>query len=523
MASNKTRTITASATMNNTEETIVFNSASAITFTLNAATNTGRHFKLINIGAGTVTVTAYDEDTINGSSTLALATGKNGDLDDVADETWIFEFTSALEVNRGGTGLSGTNVTNIFYVDGGRTDTYTADGSQLRPYATIDDALTVINAAALVKQNASEYDEAQYVINIAQGEYDDNLTIGNVKYLRFNMEGVVISGDITHTTTMVGGTADYYYSRLEFFGATGVRPEKGMPARITGDITGTRNNDSLMYVSFSGVNITGDLSYETNGTWVLHFANCRVEGDVSCSDSAVALIETTGKTEFKGSIAAAEDAETAISLYNVDNCKFDVINIDNANGSRITNCIFNDATTISGGNIAIDGVSYKSLVGQTETLTGATIVPLDQLLPTAAGVYSTKTVKKTIGGVGVAGCDFNFATAANQNEQPIDLGAIVPALARVVDIFLHTEAEFTGAVTLVADVGPTTGDGSYISSATIFAADAILAAAAASMPLAAPDAAATHVWVNATPGANWSLVTAGKVSVYVTYIDVTSI
>jgi hypothetical protein len=35
---------------------------------------------------------------------------------------------------------------------------------------------------------------------------------------------------------------------------------------------------------------------------------------------------------------------------------------------------------------------------------------------------SVQTVKKTIGGVGVAGCDFNFATAANQNEQAIDLG-----------------------------------------------------------------------------------------------------
>ena len=523
MASKKIRTLTASATMNNTEETIVFNATSAITFTLNAATNTGRHFKLINIGAGSVTITPYDEDTINGATSLVLTTGENGDLDDIADETWIFEFTAALDIERGGTGIKTTNANNTIYVDGSRTDTYTADGSQLRPYKTILAALTVINAAALVKQTASEYDEAQYVLNIAQGEYDDNLTISNVKYLRFNMEGVVISGDITHTTTIVGGTADYYYSRLEFFGATGVRPEKGMPARISGDITGTRNNDSLMYVSFFGVNTTGDISYETNGTWVLHFANCRVEGRLSCSDSAVALVETTGKTEFKGSIAAAEDAETAISLYNVDNCKFDVINIDNANGSRITNCIFNDAVTISGGNVSIDGVSYKSLVGQTETLTGATIVPLDQLLPTAAGIYSTKTVKKTIGGVGVTGCDFNFATAENTTEQPIDLGAIVPALGRVVDIFLHTESEFTGAVTLVADVGPTTGDGSYISSATIFAADAILAVANDSALLAAPDAAATHVWVNATPGANWNLVTAGKVAVYVTYIDVTSI
>lgn len=55
---------------------------------------------------------------------------------------------------------------------------------------------------------------------------------------------------------------------------------------------------------------------------------------------------------------------------------------------------------------------------------------------------AVKTVKKTIGGVGVADCDFNFATAANANEQVIDLGAIVPALARVLDVKAHTSVAF---------------------------------------------------------------------------------
>ena len=136
---------------------------------------------------------------------------------------------------------------------------------------------------------------------------------------------------------------------------------------------------------------------------------------------------------------------------------------------------------------------------------------------------SLRTAAYTIGGVSVADCDFNFVTAANQNEQPIDLGAIIPALARVVDIFIHTSAEFTGAITLVADVGLTTGAADFIASATIFAADAILATADASMPLLAPAAAAQHVWVNSTPGANWSNVTAGKATVYVTFIDVTNV
>jgi hypothetical protein len=132
-----------------------------------------------------------------------------------------------------------------------------------------------------------------------------------------------------------------------------------------------------------------------------------------------------------------------------------------------------------------------------------------------------KTVKKTIGGVGVTGCDFNFATAANTNEQVIDLGAIVPAKARVIDVFTFTDAVFTGATTLVAETGSSSSGNQYIASATIYATSAFT-----SMPHTAslnivPVVAAGNVFVAATPGANWSNVTAGKVSVYVTFVDVT--
>ena len=134
-----------------------------------------------------------------------------------------------------------------------------------------------------------------------------------------------------------------------------------------------------------------------------------------------------------------------------------------------------------------------------------------------------KTVKATIGGVGVAGCDFNFVTALNQNEQPIDLGAIIPAKAIPLHVYLFTNNVFTGAITLVADVGIASGGAEFIASATIYAANAVLAPAAGSVPLVPPLATAQRVWVNATPGANWNLVTAGKVTVYVTFIDINNL
>lgn len=61
-----------------------------------------------------------------------------------------------------------------------------------------------------------------------------------------------------------------------------------------------------------------------------------------------------------------------------------------------------------------------------------------------------KTVKKTIGGVGVEDCDFNFATAANANQQNLDLGAIIPAFARVLDIKTVTKEAFNSKSIAIA-------------------------------------------------------------------------
>jgi hypothetical protein len=55
---------------------------------------------------------------------------------------------------------------------------------------------------------------------------------------------------------------------------------------------------------------------------------------------------------------------------------------------------------------------------------------------------NVKTLKYSIGALGVAGCDANFATAANVTEQCFDLGAVIPAFARVLDVKTVTSAAF---------------------------------------------------------------------------------
>ena len=158
------------------------------------------------------------------------------------------------------------------------------------------------------------------------------------------------------------------------------------------------------------------------------------------------------------------------------------------------------------------GINFRQMSDAIQTLNAAN-----------AASNTVKTIKKIIGGVGVSGCDFNFATAANTTEQVIDLGTIIPAYTRILDVFTYTLETFTGATTLVAEAGTASSGHELLGSATIYAKDAVVAPADLAHQLINPGATAKHIYLSATPGANWSGVTAGKLVIYITYIDFSAI
>ena len=136
---------------------------------------------------------------------------------------------------------------------------------------------------------------------------------------------------------------------------------------------------------------------------------------------------------------------------------------------------------------------------------------------------TTFTVKKKIGWSGASGMDFLLPATLDTAVDQIDLGAIVPAFAKVVDVQVITKTGSVfsdGATTLAASIGNVTGGTQFASSGTIYAINAILPSS--SVP--ARVATASHVWLtNVTPGAYWSKQTAGEYDVYVTYIDASSL
>ncbi len=404
---------------------------------------------------GTIpTTTGYFQ---KGCNIINLSNGKSyRNTGTIASPVWNDEDDiSTSEISDGAvtipklaTGIASAPV-STFYVDGSRTDTYTETGSEIAPYKKLSTCITAINAlvTAQLAVGVPEYAaNCRYVINVANktgGTYSDNLAIGNVKYLRINLNGAEISGNITYTTTMVGGTADQYYSKLEFFGGNGVRAEKGNSGRITGSITATRNNDSLSYISFNGINTAGDIGFATNGTWVVHFNNCKVAGRMTTADSALVLIETTGWNEITGHLANATDATAAISLYNATNTEFDLINIDNANSSRVTNCKFGSTTTITGGTFAVDANSYKSLLAQTPTLTGSTISLLDGIIPDTTTAAQEEVT--TTGAISIATFLTTIDTTAGATAYTLANGSKIGQVKKILLRVDNGDATVTGA------------------------------------------------------------------------------
>jgi hypothetical protein len=133
-----------------------------------------------------------------------------------------------------------------------------------------------------------------------------------------------------------------------------------------------------------------------------------------------------------------------------------------------------------------------------------------------------KTVKTTLGVYGKAGCDFNFTAPVNTTAQNKDLGAIIPAYARVLEVKIVCEEAPTGLTSMALVAGNVSAGAQFLASVQCFSLHTVVATLLALLWTVAPTAAASNIWVQGTPGSNWSLDTTnvGYWSIYTTYIDV---
>jgi hypothetical protein len=134
-----------------------------------------------------------------------------------------------------------------------------------------------------------------------------------------------------------------------------------------------------------------------------------------------------------------------------------------------------------------------------------------------------QTVKRTIGIAGRTGMDFSFASAANSDAQNIDLGAIIPAKARVigVEIVCYEDLGGSGSQEILMRAGNASTGEQFIADISCNVTNEVagIIDATKSAAVIMNYATATNIFIGGNPDANWNTYTYGRWRVYVTYIN----
>ncbi|MFA5424232.1 MAG: hypothetical protein WC374_10285 [Phycisphaerae bacterium] len=420
----------------------------------------------ISDGGDGLTVTSEDQTHAEAVATVPDLGGAAGEfvMKDVVQTVTNKRFTSpkinedvvmsmtATQLNRVGALQYPRN--HVYYADSTRTDTYTEDGSIYRPFKTLAALAAAINAVSVtLLGSAADFELCKFIVNLAPGKYEGDASFLSARYIRVNMEGAEISGNLTIAQEQHGLTD--YYGKIEFYGGNGNRANRGNCGLISGNITFTKTAyDSLAYSVFSGVHISGNLSYgtaavPTHGTWVLCLHNTYFSGTdkfisaYPVGGSECLLIESYGYNYIKAHLAKQDGSATAISLYDCNDTYFDLINITPVENCRVKNCTFNSTTSIvAAKTISLDANSYKSLKTAAPTLTGMTLVPLDGFSVDA--------------GINVRYARALLAIAANTD--PHDTSIVIPAGSIIKNVWLRVTTKEDTGTTKTVDIGISGGD-----------------------------------------------------------------
>ena len=322
----------------------------------------------------------------------------NTDFPKIADvkNGWFYRVTADVTDNAGATytntlqsypagsevAWNGTNWTEmgdasvagaVILVDGNRTDTYTEDGSPLRPYKTLTDALATATAGKTVVaayKTASPYAEnivvpAGVSLEGISGNYtyiDGNITMGtspcSLKY--------IVSAGVTNVLTINGGTTmrDYFsYGRMSLPLATSKAQMWNCHINSTTQKTVTlAHADAEFYSVMGKLSTTGDNRViDSIGKVILDLVE--VTSPAGATQDAV-YSATSGYLRIFNS-----------SVVNLGAAK--AINAANAAGAAAPN-VLNGVIVSSGGANAVSvGTAvtlYDNVSSASGTITGAGIV-----------------------------------------------------------------------------------------------------------------------------------------------------
>lgn len=132
--------------------------------------------------------------------------------------------------------------------------------------------------------------------------------------------------------------------------------------------------------------------------------------------------------------------------------------------------------------------------------------------------YAADIVKEfIIGKPALAGCDFNFAAAADHVQQDLDIGFVIPAFCKIISIAVECLTAVVGVSHLQISVGNVSAGQQYILKTNCDALAAIL-----NNGVLPADVWVTpvNIFLGGDPTDNtWNDITAGKWKLIITYDD----
>ncbi len=152
----------------------------------------------------------------------------------------------------GGGGNGGTNGTagtpgRLLYVDAFRSDSYTPDGSVLRPFTGVQAAMDAIGSAADTNEYLDPYQQFFRVL-VAPGRYTGDVHVAFRPYVSLDLSAAVIEGNLVYEIPPWGGIGTMIYTptliirgdslRSAYQTASETHPVTGVDGDIIGRVDG---------------------------------------------------------------------------------------------------------------------------------------------------------------------------------------------------------------------------------------------------------------------------------------------
>jgi hypothetical protein len=235
-----------------------------------AATGTMSGSNLSGTNTGDQTITLTGDVTGSGTGTFAATISALAVTNAKIANTTIdltAKVTGLLPLGN----LASLQVNKYFYVDGQRTDSYTADGSSFRPFKTIGASITQIITNA---DNATH----PYNVIVMPGAYAETLTFNNANLYNITFTSASGGDSAIQNTTVNGITSTSNNTNLANLIFNGITTNGAV--NLTGDINAT--NFGSTQILFSGCQFNNSSStIVLNNVNNVNFYNCQIQGSGS--------------------------------------------------------------------------------------------------------------------------------------------------------------------------------------------------------------------------------------------------